>query len=263
MIPGSLGVIPARLGSSRLPRKPLYSLAGRPLIEWVWGRVANAEIFEELVVATDSSEVADAVRSFGGDVELTDPTHPSGTDRVAEVSLKPRYRPFALVVNIQGDEPFVRPADLASTARLVADEGWDVGTVAAPLQHASELLDPAVVKVVRGQRGQALYFSRAPIPYPRDTAPADAEIEEGPYLRHLGLYAYTREALHQWVALPEGDLERIEKLEQLRPLAAGIAIGVGIVPPGSAGVDTPADAERAEQQLAQESGLRISTVAPD
>lgn len=261
MIPGSLGVIPARLGSSRLPRKPLHPLAGHPLIEWVWRRVAAAGVFDAVVVATDSPEVVEVVRRFGGEVELTDASHPSGTDRVAEVAQLPRYRSFPLVVNVQGDEPFIRDEDLRVTTRLVAEEGWAVGTVAAPIREAGEYVDPAVVKVVRGLQGQALYFSRAPIPFPRDGGQQWTDFEQGPYLRHLGLYAYTREALLRWVALPEGELERLERLEQLRPLAAGFRIGVAIVPPGEGGVDTPADADRAEQRLFGEFASGISMAA--
>jgi len=249
MIPGSLGIIPARLGSSRLARKPLHRLAGRPLIEWVWRRVSEAAIFHAVVVATDSAEVADAIRSLGGVAEITDPSHPSGTDRVAEVARMPAYRDHPLIVNVQGDEPFVRAGDLHAAARLVKDHGWQVGTVASPIQTAAEMDDTAVVKVVRGDRGQALYFSRAPIPYPRDLGTGGAELGTGLFLRHIGLYAYSREALLRWVALPEGDLERVERLEQLRPLTAGISIGVGIVEPGQGGVDTQADADRAERLL--------------
>jgi 3-deoxy-manno-octulosonate cytidylyltransferase (CMP-KDO synthetase) len=251
MIPASLGVIPARLGSTRLPRKPLHRIGGRPLIEWVWRRVSGAAIFETLVVATDSREVERAVVGFGGCVVLTDASHPSGTDRVAEVVRDPRFAHFPLIVNVQGDEPFVRREDLAAAARLVRDEGWGVGTVASPIGAASEISDPAVVKVVRGSSGQALYFSRAAIPFSRDRDPADALAAGVPYLRHVGLYAFAREALLEWVSLPESDLERVEKLEQLRPLGAGIGIGVALVEPGEPGIDTPADAERAEHRLSQ------------
>ncbi len=249
MIPASVAVIPARLGSSRLPRKPLHLLAGRPLLEWVWRRVAAAGVFEVIVVATDSEEVATVARSFGARVELTDPDHPSGTDRVAEVVQRPEYRGYPVIVNVQGDEPFVRTADLKAAARLVAGGAWEVGTVAAPIGSLDELRDPSTVKVVRSTDGGALYFSRAPIPFARDAEPVAEDLGSGLYLRHLGIYAYRREALLRWVALPEGDLERVERLEQLRPLSAGIRIGVDVVAPAEPGVDTPADAERAENRL--------------
>ena len=250
-----LAVIPARLGSSRLPRKPLYPLAGRPLIEWVWRRVHDAGVFAEIVIATDSVEVADAAHAFGARAELTDAAHPSGTDRVAEVAAHPRYRDYDVVVNVQGDEPFVRADHLRAATRLVAEAGWGIGTLATPIASAAEWRDPAAVKVVRDEHGGALYFSRAPIPWQRDGEPTAAEFASGRFLRHLGIYAYTRAALERWVALPEGTLEGIERLEQLRPLAAGLEIGVALVESSGAeegGVDTPADAERAERRLLHE-----------
>jgi 3-deoxy-manno-octulosonate cytidylyltransferase (CMP-KDO synthetase) len=252
MIPGLLGVIPARLGSARLPRKPLHLVAGRPLVEWVWRRASEAGIFEALVVATDDGEIADVVRSFGGTAEMTDPAHPSGTDRVAEVARLPRYRDLPWIINVQGDEPFVRREELEAAAHLVTAGDWEIGTVAAPIATAAELNDPSVVKVVRGDRGRALYFSRAPIPFARDSTEGREWLASGRYLRHVGLYSYRRDALLRWVALPESELERVEKLEQLRPLGAGIPIGVGDVERGPGGVDTPADAARAEQALLAE-----------
>jgi 3-deoxy-manno-octulosonate cytidylyltransferase (CMP-KDO synthetase) len=248
VIAPALGVIPARIGSSRLPRKPLYPLAGRPLIEWVWQRVMEADVFTSVVIATDSEEVGRVARAFGAEVELTDGAHPTGTDRVAEVARLQRYRDFPLIINVQGDEPFVRASDLRSASRLV-EAGWGVGTVATRIESAAELHDPAVVKVVRGGNGGALYFSRAPIPFGRDVEPGSEDFSSGSYLRHIGLYAYSRDSLLRWVSLPEADLERVERLEQLRPLAAGIRIGVALVPAVEGGVDTPADAQRAELRL--------------
>ncbi|HET7229942.1 MAG TPA: 3-deoxy-manno-octulosonate cytidylyltransferase [Longimicrobium sp.] len=239
-----LGVIPARLGSARLPRKPLHPIAGRPLIEWVWRRAAASGVFDALVVATDAAEVAEIARGFGAAVEMTREDHPSGTDRVAEVARRPEYRGFGVIVNVQGDEPFVRADHLESAVALVRDGGWDVGTIATPVGHAGEWREAAVVKVVRGGDGRALYFSRAPIPFPRDAEP---DFNTGAYLRHVGIYAYTRGALLRWVSLPESELERIEKLEQLRALAAGLKIGVAVGERAEGGVDTPADAHRAER----------------
>jgi 3-deoxy-D-manno-octulosonate cytidylyltransferase len=258
MIPGTLGIIPARLRSARLPRKPLTDIAGRPLIEWVWRRVAGSRLFEHLVVATDSEEVAAVVRAVGGEAVLTDVGHVSGTDRVAEVARLPTFRDYPYLVNVQGDEPFVRDGDIAAAARLVAEEGWQIGTVAAPIADRDEWMDPSVVKCVRGANGQALYFSRAAVPHPRDGLESGDLGARTIFLRHVGLYAYTRDALLEWVSLPEGDLERIERLEQLRPLAAGMRIGVALVPPGEGGVDTPADAARAELQLREQAGSRFA-----
>jgi len=239
-----LGVIPARLGSARLPRKPLHPIAGRPLIEWVWRRAAASGVFDALVVATDSAEVAGVARGFGAVVEMTREDHPSGTDRVAEVARRPEYRGFRVIVNVQGDEPFVRRDHLEAAVRLVQGGGWEVGTVATPVESAGEWREAGVVKVVRGDDGRALYFSRAAVPHPRDAEP---DFASGAYLRHVGVYAYTRDALLRWVSLPEGELERIEKLEQLRALAAGLRIGVSVGEPAEGGVDTPADAVRAER----------------
>jgi 3-deoxy-manno-octulosonate cytidylyltransferase (CMP-KDO synthetase) len=149
-------------------------------------------------------------------------------------------------VNVQGDEPFVRRDHLDAAAQLVDGGGWDVGTVATPLASAAEWREPSVVKVVRGDDGGALLFSRAPVPHPRDAKP---DFASGAYLRHVGIYAYTRDALLRWVSLPESTLERTEKLEQLRPLAAGIRIGVAVGEPAEGGVDTPADAARAERTI--------------
>lgn len=248
MSPPLLGVIPARIGSSRLPRKALYPLAGRPLIEWVWRAVLAMELFDQVVVATDSEEIADAARAFGARAELTSPDHPSGTDRVAEVARMPSYAGFGVVVNVQGDEPFVRREQVSAALDRV-QEGWEIGTPASPIASADEWRDPDVVKVVRDEAGGALLFSRAPIPFLRGGEPDAEEFRGGEYLRHLGIYAFTRDALLRWVALPEGRLERIERLEQLRPLAAGMRIGVGIAPGSVGGVDTLKDVARAERQL--------------
>lgn len=250
-----LGVVPARLGSTRLPRKPLYPIAGRPLVEWVWRRVVSLGIFDEVVVATDSAEVEAAARGFGARVAMTREDHPSGTDRVAEVARLPGFRDYPVIVNVQGDEPFVRRDHVEAAVRLVRDEGWDVGTVATPIASEAEWREPSVVKVVRGDDGGALLFSRAPVPHPRDAAP---DFGSGLYLRHVGIYACARPALLRWVALPEGALERTERLEQLRPLAAGVRIGVAVGLPAEGGVDTPADAARAEAAILQELNGNLS-----
>jgi 3-deoxy-D-manno-octulosonate cytidylyltransferase len=244
-----LGVIPARLASTRLARKPLHPVAGRPLVEWVWRRAAASGVFDALVVATDSAEVAEAARGFGARVAITREDHPSGTDRVAEVARSGEYRGFPVIVNVQGDEPFIRRDQVEAAVRLVRDGDWEIGTAATPLESVAAWREPSVVKVVLADDGGALLFSRAPVPFARDGEPASEELANGPYLRHLGIYAYRRDALLRWVSLPEGVLERIERLEQLRPLAAGMRIGVARVAPGHGGVDTPADAARAEALL--------------
>jgi 3-deoxy-manno-octulosonate cytidylyltransferase (CMP-KDO synthetase) len=248
---GVLGVIPARLSSQRLPHKPLHVIAGRPLIEWVWRRVVDFGLFDAVVVATDDARVADAARAFGASVEMTRGDHPSGTDRVAEVARREAYAGFGTIVNVQGDEPFVRREHLEAAIGLVRDGGWDTGTVATPIRSLLEWREPSVVKVVRADDGGALYFSRAPVPFVRDRAPGGEDFASGLFLRHVGIYSYRREALLRWVALPEAPLERAERLEQLRPLAAGLRMGVAVGPPAEGGVDTPADAARAERILSR------------
>ncbi len=246
-----LGIVPARLASTRLPRKPLYPLHGRPLIEWVWRRVESMSVLDHAVVATDSEEVAEVCRSLGAPVELTSAEHPSGTDRVAELANRPAYLGFDLIANVQGDEPLLKEAHLRAAIDLVREKGWDVGTCATPLMDEEARKDPSVVKVARATNGRALYFSRAPIPYKRDAKPTPDELEREPFLRHIGIYAYTREALEDWVALAPSPLERLELLEQLRPLEAGLRIGVATVGAADPGVDTPADALRMEEKLSQ------------
>ncbi|MEX0912071.1 MAG: 3-deoxy-manno-octulosonate cytidylyltransferase [Gemmatimonadota bacterium] len=245
----TLAVIPARLGSTRLPRKPLHIIAGRPLVEWVWRRVTIAPVVDRVVIATDSEEIAEHARGIGAEVELTSPRHPSGTDRVAEVARRPRYDDFPYVINIQGDEPFVDPSHLAEAVRLVRDGDWEIGTIASRLGSREEWRAPSVVKVVRGTNGAALYFSRAPVPHLRDGEPGPADFASGVLLRHIGVYAYRAAALQRWVALPEGELERMERLEQLRPLAAGMRIGVAVTDGAHGGIDTIEDADRAELRL--------------
>ncbi|HSH75983.1 MAG TPA: 3-deoxy-manno-octulosonate cytidylyltransferase [Longimicrobiales bacterium] len=245
-----LGIVPARLASTRLPNKPLYPILGRPLIEWVWRRVETMRVLDHAVVATDSEEVAEVCRTLGAPVEMTSREHPSGTDRVAEVADLPEYRTYTYVANVQGDEPLLREPHLRAAIDLVRSEGWDVGTCATPLMHDEARTDASVVKVARAASGRALYFSRAPIPYKRGEKPTDEELEREPFLRHIGIYAYTRDALHDWVARAPSQLERLELLEQLRPLEAGLRIGVAVVGAADPGVDTAADVLRMEEKLA-------------
>jgi len=250
----TLAVIPARLGASRLPRKPLRLIGGVPLVVRVWERVASIGVADEVVVATDSDEIATIVRAAGGAATLTSPAHPSGTDRVAEVAAQPEYRDFDAVINVQGDEPFVSAAAVRGAADIVTSGRFPLGTAAAPGTE-DVLALPHVVKVVTADDGRALYFSRAPIPWLRE--PADAPLRAHVVRQHIGVYAYTRDALAAWVALPPHALERIERLEQLRPLAAGLAMGVAVVrelPPG--GVDTEDDLVRANVRWTELSAER-------
>ncbi len=246
-----LGIVPARLASTRLPNKPLYPVLGRPLIEWVWRRVESMSVLDHAVVATDSEEVAEVCRALGAPVEMTSKDHPSGTDRVAEVASRPGYEEYPFIANVQGDEPLLKEGHLRAAIELVREKGWDVGTCATPLMFEEARTDASVVKVARAASGRALYFSRAPIPYKRDGKPTDDELEREPFLRHVGIYAYTRDALHDWVALAPSQLERLEQLEQLRPLEAGLRIGVAVVAQADHGVDTAADVLRMEERLGE------------
>ena len=236
-----LGVIPARLGSTRLPNKPLQLLAGEPLITRVIQRVMEHDVLQDLVVATESHMVAQVVERAGVRAILTHDGHLSGTDRVAEAAGRPEFAGFDVVANVQGDEPFM-PRDALAGAIERVESGDDIGTAAAPL--AVELVDdPSRVKVVTDAKGRALYFSRAAIPHRREpTDPSD-----GLYWQHLGIYVYTREALSRWVAAPPSAAEQAERLEQLRALHEGLTIGVArLIEPAQPGVDTPDDLRRAE-----------------
>ncbi len=241
-----LGVIPARLASTRLPEKPLHPVHGRPLLAWVWDRVSAMGLFDQLVVATDSERILRLCHELGAPVRMTETAHPSGTDRVAEVARLPEFSAFPVVVNVQGDEPLVEESHLSATVALVATGAWELGTAATPLRTLEGLRNPSVVKVARAADGRALYFSRAGIPFRRDGEPTDEALAAPPFLRHLGLYAYRREALFRWVALPPSPLEGLERLEQLRPLEAGMRMGVAVVDRAAPGVDTVEDVIRME-----------------
>jgi 3-deoxy-manno-octulosonate cytidylyltransferase (CMP-KDO synthetase) len=237
----ALGIIPARLGSTRLPHKPLQLLAGEPLITRVIERVLDHGLMTELVIATDSSRVAEVVARSSVRAVLTGESHQTGTERVAEVAARPEFSGFDVIVNIQGDEPFIsREAIAGSLARV--EQGDDVGTAAAPLQPALAS-DPSRVKVVADAGGRALYFSRAVIPFHRDSS----DSADGLYWQHVGIYAYTPAALKRWVGLPPCAAELAERLEQLRALHYGLTIGVArLEEPALPGVDTADDLRRAE-----------------
>jgi 3-deoxy-manno-octulosonate cytidylyltransferase (CMP-KDO synthetase) len=238
-----LAVIPARLGATRLPRKPLRLLGGSPIVVRVWESVAAMDLATRCVVATDSEEVAMAVRAAGAECVITRADHPSGTDRVAEVAARPEFKQYDAIVNVQGDEPFVQRDAVAGASEMVTSGRFPLGTAAAPASD-DILKQPHIVKVVAADDGRAMYFSRAGIPYLRDET--DAALGRSLVHQHVGVYAYTREALARWVALEPHPLERVEKLEQLRPLAAGIAMGVAIVAEAPlGGIDTEDDLARA------------------
>ncbi|HSG49947.1 MAG TPA: 3-deoxy-manno-octulosonate cytidylyltransferase [Longimicrobiales bacterium] len=246
-------MIPARLASSRLPRKPLHPILGRPLIRWATERALAMGILDRVVVATDAEEVSRACEGLDVPVVLTDPQHPSGTDRIAEVVAHKDFEGYDIIVNLQGDEPLLEEAHVVAAVEEV-QKGRDVGTCAAPVGSPGNWLNPSVVKVVRRADGTALYFSRAPIPHQRDGSPDESALGGPLFLRHLGLYAYRREALFRWVGLPPSPLEEMERLEQLRALEAGMTIGVAVVGQAERGVDTLEDVRIVETRM-RELGL--------
>ena len=243
-----LCVIPARYASTRLPGKPLSLIAGKPMIQHVYERACQAKLPDEVVVATDNELVKKAVDGFGGKAMMTSPDHPSGTDRLAEVADLLALPDDQVVVNVQGDEPLIEPELITQTARQLAVSGADIATVAHPLTVAADFFNPNVVKVVCRADGDALYFSRAPMPYARDhfAANGTASLPAGlPAYRHVGLYAYRASFLNAYASLQEAPCEQFEALEQLRALWHGYRISVTLVDAApAAGVDTPEDAVR-------------------
>ena len=242
----ALLVIPARLASTRLPRKVLLRDSGKFLIEHVWERARAARGSPRVVIATDDPEVLAAARGFGAEARLTRADHPSGTDRVAEVAgaLAEEGASFDLVVNVQGDEPELDPGLIDRLVELMERCEDPMGTLAEPLEDPADLQRQQVVKVVLDRQGRALYFSRAPIPFPAGSSPA-GEASDSPALRHVGIYAFRPAFLQAFCQLPPAPLERREKLEQLRALWHGHAIRVAVVPPtGARGIDTPEDYAR-------------------
>ena len=244
MSTAALLLIPARMASTRLPGKPLADICGLPMIVQVWRRAREADL-GPVVVATDTAEIAEAVRAAGGEAVMTRPDHPSGSDRIFEAmnTFDPQGR-FELVVNVQGDLPTIEPETIRAAAAPLADPAVDIATLAAEIIEEDERANPNVVKVVGSTiapgRLRALYFTRATAPW-----------GEGPLYHHIGLYAYRRAALQRFVALPPSPLELREKLEQLRALEAGMRIDVSVVDSVPLGVDTPADLERARKILGQ------------
>jgi 3-deoxy-manno-octulosonate cytidylyltransferase (CMP-KDO synthetase) len=229
----AIAVIPARLASTRLPRKMLREIAGKPLIGVVYEAVRSSPLLADVLVATDSDEILQVCQQHGWNAEMTDPSHRSGTERVHEISCR---RPADIYINVQGDEPLTRPEQIATLLQVMDNPAAQVGTLMTPAAEI-DIPNPNAVKVVADLAGRALYFSRATIPYDRDGA-------RPPYFKHLGLYAYRKNALDRFVTLPESTLEKTERLEQLRFLENGIPIYVGETPYDSVGVDTEEDLQR-------------------
>jgi len=231
-----VGVIPARYDSKRLPGKPLSDICGKPMVVRVWMRASRSSVLDRVLVATDDSRIMAVCRRYSVPVVMTSRGLPSGSDRVFEAL---REESYDIAVNIQGDEPLLDPAAITQLVQSlpVSEERSAVASLAHPVTDVREFLDPDVVKVVIGKQGQALYFSRSPLPYSPEGVPERA-------LRHIGLYAFTKEALAVFVALPQGKLEQQERLEQLRLLEAGLPIYISTVEVHQGGVNTDEDLER-------------------
>ncbi len=245
-------VIPARYAASRLPGKPLVPIAGRPMIEWVWER-AGASGADAVIVATDDARVLQAAHGFGAEAELTAATHASGTDRVAEVARRRGWANDDIVVNVQGDEPLIEPQLIAELAAALADRpAIDIATAVVPVANLGEFLDPNCVKALFAVDGRALYFSRAPVPWPRDAVRDGMPTTHEGAWRHIGLYAYRVRSLLHFAASAPTPLESAEKLEQLRALEWGMSIHLlTLAAAPHAGVDTPEDLERVRAVMAR------------
>ena len=231
-------IIPSRYASTRLPGKPLRMIAGETLVHRVYERGALAKLPDIVIVATDNEKIESEVKSFGGRVMMTSPDHPTGTDRLAEVSAS--LTDYDIVVNVQGDEPFINPDVIDSLAKMLAErDDLDMTTAAAPLKE-DEYDDPSAVKVVVNQKGEALYFSRSLIPYPRNEFSV-------PPLKHVGIYAYRRDFLLAYAGMKQTPLEKTESLEQLRALEMGYKIGVIRIDSEDIGIDTEEDLKKANR----------------
>ena len=236
-----LAVIPARYASTRFPGKPLVEIQGKSMIQSVYEQVKLAENVDEIIVATDDDRIFDHVKSFGGEVMMTDPNHPSGTDRCAEVAKK--MTDFELVINVQGDEPFIQPMqidDLINAFQQKEADNCGIGTMIKIVESEEELFSPNVVKVVKGNNNRALYFSRQAIPFLRDVNRKEW-LKRQDYYKHIGMYIFRSDVIQELTELPIGKLEKAESLEQLRWLENGYPIYTTITKFESFGIDTPED----------------------
>jgi 3-deoxy-manno-octulosonate cytidylyltransferase (CMP-KDO synthetase) len=247
----SIVIIPARYDSTRFPGKPLYPLKGKPVIQYVYENAKLAGLAEDVIVATDSEKIFEQVYAFGGKAVMTDEKHPSGTDRIAEVAASMDYD---IIVNVQGDEPLIRPEMINDVISILDDERASIGTLAKKIEELREIIDPNVVKAVFDKEGFALYFSRAPIPFYRDAWKGLSEIQDSKFeirnfYKHIGIYSYRRKVLLSLAGMEPTELEKKEKLEQLRALENGMKIKIKETSFETYGVDTPEDLERVEKCL--------------
>jgi 3-deoxy-manno-octulosonate cytidylyltransferase (CMP-KDO synthetase) len=239
-----IAVIPARFASTRFPGKPLVDIHGKPMIQHVYERAKRVRGVDRVIVATDDARIESAVRGFGGEVVMTSPDLPSGTDRMAAVADQVEA---AVYINVQGDEPMIDPRAIEKALELVWSGRFGLATAMTRLKSEEELADPSVVKVIADRNDRAIYFSRFALPYSRGAKPAS--MSDSVSMRHVGIYVFDRATLMRFRALPPSPLEQAEMLEQLRALADGIAIGVTEVEFTSIGVDTPADLEKVRAVL--------------
>lgn len=247
-----LAIIPARYASTRFPGKPLALLGGRTIIEHVWQRVSGTAAVDRAIVATDDDRIMQAVAAFGGEAMMTSSHHQSGTDRCGEVmkTLEDRGERYDIVINVQGDEPFIEPSQIEALIDCFTHSGTEIATLKTLIHSDEELLSPNNVKVVCANDGKALYFSRLPIPYLRNKADRPC-VEQTDYYKHVGIYAFRTETLKAVCRLQPGRLEQCEKLEQLRWLEAGYCIEVRTTQHANIGIDTPDDLVAAEKVIKQ------------
>ena len=243
----TLGIIPARYGSTRFPGKPLAIIHGKSMIRRVYERAVKAKLLSAVLVATDDERIFDHVSGFGGNVVMTSPQHPSGTDRCAE-ALKLTGNDFNYVVNIQGDEPYIHPDQIDLLVECMASQNSDIATLVKVITDKSDLINPNIPKVVRTQQGRALYFSRRPIPYCKDEI-SDEYLRKGIFLKHIGIYGYRAIVLPQLAALPQGKMELCESLEQLRWLEHGFVIDTAVSIHENIAVDSPSDIDVIESRF--------------
>ncbi len=238
-----LGVIPARFGSTRFPGKPLALINGKPMVQHVYQRCLRAKLLDKVVVATDDKRICDCVLGFGGQAVMTSKKHRSGSDRIAELIRKPGYRGFSIILNIQGDEPLIDPGAIDLLAgEMAGNPKQMMATLATSFENAGDIEKSNTAKVVTDTQGRALYFSRLPIPFIREENAGRV----GHYLKHIGMYAYRQNFLIKFTQWPEGRLERMEKLEQLRALENGAAIKVLRTNYRCLAVDSPGDINKIE-----------------